>query len=122
MTVLAILPARFGSTRFPGKPLTPIAGKPMIQHVWERTRLAKQIDAGLIVQNGKMFGGIDVVACQHVGVRQVPFTGHRSVIAVASKDLSNGRPILRHRSAVAAQSDFMWILSGQQRGPRWATT
>jgi 3-deoxy-manno-octulosonate cytidylyltransferase (CMP-KDO synthetase) len=45
MTVLAILPARFGSTRFPGKPLTPIAGKPMIQHVWERTRLAKQVDA-----------------------------------------------------------------------------
>jgi 3-deoxy-manno-octulosonate cytidylyltransferase (CMP-KDO synthetase) len=45
MTVLAILPARYGSTRFPGKPLTPIAGKPMIQHVWERTRLAKRIDA-----------------------------------------------------------------------------
>jgi 3-deoxy-manno-octulosonate cytidylyltransferase (CMP-KDO synthetase) len=48
MTVLAILPARFGSTRFPGKPLTPIAGKPMIQHVWERTRLAKQVDAVVI--------------------------------------------------------------------------
>ena len=45
MTVLAILPARYGSTRFPGKPLTPIAGKPMIQHVWERTRLAKRVDA-----------------------------------------------------------------------------
>ncbi len=45
MTVLAILPARYGSTRFPGKPLTPIAGKPMIQHVWERTRLAKHVDA-----------------------------------------------------------------------------
>jgi len=48
MTVLAILPARYGSTRFPGKPLTPIAGKPMIQHVWERTRFAKQVDAVLI--------------------------------------------------------------------------
>ena len=45
MTVLAILPARYGSTRFPGKPLTPIAGKPMIQHVWERTRQAKRVDA-----------------------------------------------------------------------------
>jgi 3-deoxy-manno-octulosonate cytidylyltransferase (CMP-KDO synthetase) len=45
MSVLAILPARYGSTRFPGKPLTPIAGKPMIQHVWERTRGAKRIDA-----------------------------------------------------------------------------
>ncbi|MAG30294.1 MAG: 3-deoxy-manno-octulosonate cytidylyltransferase [Deltaproteobacteria bacterium] len=45
MSVLAILPARYGSTRFPGKPLTPIAGKPMIQHVWERTRTAKHVDA-----------------------------------------------------------------------------
>jgi 3-deoxy-manno-octulosonate cytidylyltransferase (CMP-KDO synthetase) len=48
MTVLAILPARYGSTRFPGKPLTPIAGKSMIQHVWERTRLAKNVDAVVI--------------------------------------------------------------------------
>ncbi len=48
MSVLAILPARYGSTRFPGKPLTPIAGKPMIQHVWERTRLAKRVDAVMI--------------------------------------------------------------------------
>lgn len=44
MTVLAILPARYGSTRFPGKPLTPIAGKPMIQHVYERTLAAKSVD------------------------------------------------------------------------------
>ncbi|MBW1882602.1 MAG: 3-deoxy-manno-octulosonate cytidylyltransferase [Deltaproteobacteria bacterium] len=48
MTVLAILPARFGSTRFPGKPLTPIAGKPMIEHVWRRTRTAKRIDGVVI--------------------------------------------------------------------------
>ncbi len=48
MTVLAVLPARYGSTRFPGKPLTPIAGKSMIQHVWERTRLAKRVDAVVI--------------------------------------------------------------------------
>jgi 3-deoxy-manno-octulosonate cytidylyltransferase (CMP-KDO synthetase) len=48
MSVLAILPARYGSTRFPGKPLTPIAGKPMIQHVWERTCDAKHVDAVVI--------------------------------------------------------------------------
>ncbi len=48
MTVLAILPARYGSTRFPGKPLTPIAGKPMIQHVWERTRAARSVDEVVI--------------------------------------------------------------------------
>jgi len=48
MSVLAILPARYGSTRFPGKPLAPIGGKPMIQHVWERTRAAKSVDAVVI--------------------------------------------------------------------------
>jgi len=48
MTVLAILPARFASTRFPGKPLAPIAGKPMIQHVYERTRQAKRVDETVV--------------------------------------------------------------------------
>jgi 3-deoxy-manno-octulosonate cytidylyltransferase (CMP-KDO synthetase) len=35
--VLAVIPARYLSTRFPGKPLALILGKPMIQWVWERT-------------------------------------------------------------------------------------
>lgn len=48
MTVMAILPARYASTRFPGKPLVPIAGRPMIQHVWERTRAAKRVDAVVV--------------------------------------------------------------------------
>lgn len=33
-----VIPARYGSTRLPGKPLLEIAGKPMIRHVWERAR------------------------------------------------------------------------------------
>lgn len=34
-----------GSTRFPGKPLATLAGFPMIQHVWERTRRCEKLDA-----------------------------------------------------------------------------
>jgi 3-deoxy-manno-octulosonate cytidylyltransferase (CMP-KDO synthetase) len=34
--VVAAIPARYASTRLPGKPLLPLAGKPMIQHVYER--------------------------------------------------------------------------------------
>lgn len=41
--IIGILPARWGSTRFPGKPLHPIAGKPLIQHVWERCKQATQL-------------------------------------------------------------------------------
>ncbi len=43
-----IIPARFGSTRFPGKPLYLIAGKPLLRHVWERCRRAKKLDSLII--------------------------------------------------------------------------
>jgi len=38
LEVVALIPARYGSTRFPGKPLALLRGKPMIQHVYEHTR------------------------------------------------------------------------------------
>lgn len=44
MKIVAIIPSRFGSTRFDGKPLATIAGKPMIQHVYEAASRAERID------------------------------------------------------------------------------
>src|SRR5215470_7945411 len=38
--IVIVIPARYGSTRLPGKPLVQIAGKPMVQRVYERARLA----------------------------------------------------------------------------------
>jgi 3-deoxy-manno-octulosonate cytidylyltransferase (CMP-KDO synthetase) len=46
--VAVIIPARWGSTRFPGKPLHIMAGKPLIQHVWERSSRAKGVDAVIV--------------------------------------------------------------------------
>ncbi|MCS7336909.1 MAG: 3-deoxy-manno-octulosonate cytidylyltransferase [Verrucomicrobiae bacterium] len=48
MKTVGIIPARYASTRFPGKPLALIAGKPLIQHVLERCKRAKSL-AELIV-------------------------------------------------------------------------
>jgi 3-deoxy-manno-octulosonate cytidylyltransferase (CMP-KDO synthetase) len=42
---VALIPVRLAATRLPDKPLALIAGKPMIQHVWERAQAASQIDA-----------------------------------------------------------------------------
>lgn len=42
--ILGVLPSRWGSTRFPGKPLHVIAGKPLIQHVWERCQQCSLLD------------------------------------------------------------------------------
>ena len=46
--IIGIIPARWGSTRFPGKSLTEISGKSMIQRVWERCLAASKLD-GVIV-------------------------------------------------------------------------
>jgi 3-deoxy-manno-octulosonate cytidylyltransferase (CMP-KDO synthetase) len=43
MKIFAFIPARYQSTRFPGKPLSLIAGKPMIQHVYERAVLCPEL-------------------------------------------------------------------------------
>ena len=45
---LAIIPARYTSSRLPGKPLVEIAGKSMIQHVWERAVQTPSIDEVLV--------------------------------------------------------------------------
>ena len=45
---VVIIPARWASTRFPGKILHPILGKPLIQHVWERCRKAKSVSQVII--------------------------------------------------------------------------
>ncbi|HEX4667429.1 MAG TPA: 3-deoxy-manno-octulosonate cytidylyltransferase [Chthoniobacterales bacterium] len=46
--VVGIIPARWSSTRFPGKPLHSIAGKPLLQHVWEQCRRAFALDSVII--------------------------------------------------------------------------
>ena len=48
MSALVVIPARYSSTRFPGKPLAPLAGKPMIQHVYERAAGASRASAVVV--------------------------------------------------------------------------
>lgn len=48
MSVVIVIPARYGSTRLPGKPLADILGKPMVQHVYERALLVPGVDAVLV--------------------------------------------------------------------------
>jgi len=64
MNIVAIIPSRYESVRFPGKALVDICGKPMIQHVYERTSkvsLFQQVivatDDVRIQQAVRSFGG-----------------------------------------------------------------
>ncbi|WP_455378800.1 3-deoxy-manno-octulosonate cytidylyltransferase [Petrachloros mirabilis] len=62
--VTVVIPARFGSSRFPGKPLTVLGGKPMIQHVYERAAACRVVSEVLVAtddvriqQAVEQFGG-----------------------------------------------------------------
>jgi 3-deoxy-manno-octulosonate cytidylyltransferase (CMP-KDO synthetase) len=64
LDVVAVIPARFASTRFPGKPLADIDGRPMIEHVYRRvqaspivTRVIVATDDLRIATRVKAFGG-----------------------------------------------------------------
>ena len=65
--ILGIIPARWASTRFPGKPLHLIAGKPLVQHVWERCQQCSLLDDILIATDDAKIQE----ACQNFGAQVV---------------------------------------------------
>jgi 3-deoxy-manno-octulosonate cytidylyltransferase (CMP-KDO synthetase) len=58
MSAAVIIPARYASTRFPGKPLHVIAGKPLIQHVWERCRLCRHVNRIVVATDDERIAGV----------------------------------------------------------------
>ena len=86
--VAVIIPARFASTRLPAKPLHLIAGKPLIQHVWERCAKAKGVDAVIVATDD-----IRIAECAFAFGAEVAMTSpmHRSGtdrVAEVAKKLS----------------------------------
>jgi len=57
-TIIAVIPARYNSTRFPGKALVPIKGKPMIQWVYERTRQSRMIHRVIVATDDERIAAV----------------------------------------------------------------
>lgn len=54
MPAIVIIPSRYASSRFPGKPLCLLSGKPMIQHVYERARDARLVQDVFVATDNKL--------------------------------------------------------------------
>jgi 3-deoxy-manno-octulosonate cytidylyltransferase (CMP-KDO synthetase) len=67
VNAIGIIPARFAATRLPGKPLVEIAGKPMLEHVWRRSREAKRLAEILVATDDPRIAE----ACARFGARAV---------------------------------------------------
>ncbi len=56
MSLIAVIPARMDSSRFPGKPLAPILGHSMLEHVYKRTALCSRLDAVFVATPDEEIG------------------------------------------------------------------
>mgnify|MGYP001608839733 CR=1 FL=1 len=71
MKAVGVIPARWSSTRLPGKILADICGKPMIQHVWERAKKSRRVqdiiiacDEEHVLAAVRSFGAKAVMTCK----------------------------------------------------------
>lgn len=100
MSAIAIIPARYASTRFPGKPLADLLGKPMIQHVYERVVQAGGIDRVIVATDDER---IAAAVRAFGGAAEMTRTDH---------------PTGTDRLAeVAARLDAQWIVNVQGDEP-----
>ena len=66
LRTVVVIPARYGSSRFPGKVLAPLAGKPMIQHVYERASVSKADECLIATDDQRV-----VEACAKFGAEAI---------------------------------------------------
>ena len=111
--IVAIIPARYDSTRLPGKALASIGGTPMIQHVYERARQARGVDRTLVATDDariaaavRAFGGDVVLTGSHA-------TGTDRVAAVAAGldadvilDVQGDLPLIEPEALAACVAPF----------------
>lgn len=97
--VAIIIPARWASTRFPGKPLHLLAGKPLLQHVWEKCQRVSGVDR-------------IIVATDDMRIAEAAFSFGAEVALTSDKhptgtdriaEVSSGLP--RHSIVINAQGD-----------------
>ena len=103
MKVVAIIPARYGSTRFEGKPLADILGKPMIQWVYEGVCQSKLIDKVLVATDDqRIMEAVEQFGGNAVMTSSAHATGSDRVAEVARKlkaeiivNVQGDEPLLR---------------------------
>jgi 3-deoxy-manno-octulosonate cytidylyltransferase (CMP-KDO synthetase) len=98
--ILAVIPARYGSTRFPGKPLHLIAGKPLVQHVWERCQACQKLDHVVIATDDERI----VRVCQAFGAD----------VRMTSVDHPSGTDRMAEIASMFSEADILLNVQGDE--------
>jgi 3-deoxy-manno-octulosonate cytidylyltransferase (CMP-KDO synthetase) len=85
MNIIGVIPARYASTRFPGKPLHPIAGKPLIQHVAEQCRKARSLNEVIVATDDERIAAVARQFCRVEMTRADHPSGSDRIAEVAGR-------------------------------------
>ena len=104
MQAVGVIPARWGSTRFAGKVLAPINGKPMIEHVWQRarqSRLLKEViiacDDQRVVKAAEKFGAKAILTAKdHACGTDRTAEAAANVTAEIIVNIQGDEPLIHH--------------------------
>ncbi len=105
MNILALIPARMGSSRFPGKPMAPILGKPMIGHVYER------------VSRSPMLALTAVATCDQEIFNYVESIGGHAVMTADTYERASDRcaeALLKLERANSTRYDIVVMVQGDE--------
>ena len=127
--VLAVIPSRFAAQRFPGKPLAMIAGKPLVQRVWEAAKAAKRVtrvvvatDSDKIARVVRGFGGEVVMTSPRCPsgtdrVAQVARTSRAGIVVNVQGDEPLLSPLTIDKVVEVLQLDSAAVMSTVVRKP-----
>lgn len=86
MKILGVIPARYASTRFPGKPLVDIAGKSMIQRVYEQATAASKLDQVIVATDDqRIFDHVAGFGGQVAMTNSIHPTGTDRILEIVTK-------------------------------------
>ena len=99
MKAIAMIPARMGSSRFPGKPIAPLLGRPMIEHVYHRVAMSK------------MLTDVIIATCDHEIKSAVESFGGTAVMTADTHERASDRIA---EAAVGLDADVVVMVQGDE--------
>lgn len=105
MKIIAIIPARMGSSRFPGKPMADICGMPMIGHVYKRVKMSKRLNE------------VYVATCDQVILDYIESIGGKAVMTSDCHERCSDRcaeAMLKIEMETGEKCDIMVMVQGDE--------
>jgi 3-deoxy-manno-octulosonate cytidylyltransferase (CMP-KDO synthetase) len=101
MKIVGFIPARMKSSRFPGKPLASICGKPMIEHVYKRSAMSSSLDA------------LYIATCDNEIIKAAQAFGGETVMTSSSHTRCTDRVAEAYRN-INCDADILVIIQGDE--------